>query len=493
MKRQTLDSILMGTVVALSVLVLLSWALIAVAHVNDRYQIDHEAGAWMALARFAADGTLYPPLVEDGIYGGTRWMPLQIAASGGLAWVTGEELVSGKLFAYIVFAVLLALVFFALRQQRCPLPLALGLSSVLLVTDTGLLAATSIYGDALSVAFQVGALILVLRKPTPAWAAAAGALCALAWLSKTSALWAAAAIFVWLLVHHRRSLLAFSATAILASVVGWVGFDLLSRGRMYDNLVELSGSGFTGVQRVLFHSPLRLGKLFLDHAPAFSVLVGVALVAIVLGLRQRRLTLYQLALLASGAILIVILADYGTDWNHLLDMQVAAVLVVGELYATAGAMSRGPVVRTAVSAILVVALLGGYIKTVAGDTHDAVRVLSGKSRDPSTEKFPLEGLVTREDTLLSEDPSIPVLLDQTPVVLDTFMLLRLDRDDPDRTEELLRRIDGKAFSKVVLIRELDVTDDWWRTNHFGPRMIQSIARNYRLRAHVDRYWVYEPR
>ena len=149
--------------------------------------------------------------------------------------------------------------------------------------------------------------------------------------------------------------------------------------------------------------------------------------------------------------------------------------------------------RTAVSAILVVALLGGYIKTVAGDTHDAVRVLSGKSRDASTEKFPLRGHVTREDTLLSEDPSIPVLLDQTPVVLDTFMLLRLDRDDPDRTEELLRRIERKAFSKVVLIRELDVTDDWWRTNHFGPRMIRSIARNYSLRAHVDRYWVYEPR
>ncbi len=70
-----------------------------------------------------------------------------------------------------------------------------------------------------------------------------------------------------------------------------------------------------------------------------------------------------------------------------------------------------------------------------------MRVLGGKSRDPSTEKYPLEGLVTREDTLLSEDPSIPVLLDQTPVVLDTFMLLRLDRDDPDQTEELRRRIE----------------------------------------------------
>ncbi len=493
MKRQTRNSILMRTLVALSVLVLLSWALIAVAHVNDRYQVDHEAGAWMALARFAADGTLYPPLVEDGVYGGTRWMPLQIAASGGLAQLTGEELVSGKLLAYLVFAALLTLVFFALRQQRCPLPLALGLSSVLLVTDSGLLAATSIYGDALPVAFQVGALILVLRKPTPGWAAAAGALCALAWLSKTSALWAAAAILVWLLWRNRRTALAFSATAIVASVVGWVSFDLLSRGRMYDNLVEFSSSGFTGVQQVLFHSPLRLGKLFLDHAPAFSVLVGIALVAIFLGLRQHRVTLYQLALLASGAVLVVILADYGTDWNHLLDMQVATVLVVGELWVTAAAMSRGSSIRLGVSAILAVVLLSGYIATLAGDTRDAVRVLGGGSRDASSAKYPLEGLVTREDSLLSEDPSIPVLLDQTPVVLDTFMLLRLDRDDPDRTEELLRRIEGKAFSKVVLIRELDVTDDWWRTNHFGPRMIQSIARNYRLTANVDRYWVYEPR
>jgi hypothetical protein len=86
-----------------------------------------------------------------------------------------------------------------------------------------------------------------------------------------------------------------------------------------------------------------------------------------------------------------------------------------------------------------------------------------------------------------------VLLDQTPVVLDTFMLLRLDRDDPDQTEELRQRIESKAFSKIVLIRQLDPSDDWWRTNHFGPRLIRSIARNYRLTAHVDTYWVYEPR
>jgi hypothetical protein len=493
MKRQTIDSLLTKAVVVLSGLILLSWALIAIAHVNDRYRVDHEAGAWMALARSVAEGTLYPPLVEDGVYGGTRWMPLQIVATGGFAWVTGEELVSGKLFAYGVFAVLLALVFLGLRQQRCPLPLAVGLSSVLLVTGSGLLAATSIYGDALSVAFQVGALILILRKPSPGWAAAAGTLCALAWLSKTSALWGAAAIFIWLVVRHRRSALPFSAAAILVSVVGWEGFNLISRGRMYDNLVELSASGFTGPGRIFIHSPLRLGRLFLDHAPAFSLLVGLAVVAIVIGLRQRRLTLYQLALLASGAVLIVILADYGTDWNHLLDMQVATVLVVGELYVMAEAMSRGPGLRTGLTAILVVVLLSGYFATLAGDTRDAVRVLGGEGRDASTEKYPLAGLVTRNDVLLSEDPTIPVLLDQTPIVLDSFMLLRLDRDHPQRTEELVRRIEQKAFSKVVLTRELDVSDDWWRTNHFGPRIIRSIADNYGLRAKVDRYWVYQPR
>ena len=208
---------------------------------------------------------------------------------------------------------------------------------------------------------------------------------------------------------------------------------------------------------------------------------------------RRRLTLYQLSLAVCFVVLVVVLADRGTDWNHLLDLEVATVLVVGELWVLAEAMSRGPTIRTAVSAIVVLGLITGYAVTLSGDTRGAFPSLAGTATDPAIVKYPLESLVTREDSLLSEDPTIPVLLDRTPVVMDAFMFRRLDEKFPQRTGELARRLDRKAFTKVVLIRELDVADDWWRTNHFGPRVVRSIDRNYRLAAHIGQYWVYEPR
>lgn len=331
MSLQTFDSLITKALLALSALVLFSWVLVAVAHVNDRYHINHVSGAWMALARFVAHGTLYPPLIGDGAYGGTRWMPLQIVANGGLAKVSGEELVSGKVFAYLVAAALIALIVVALRQLDCPLALALGLSVIPLVTDPGLLAATAVSGDALPVVLQLAALILILRRPTPNWAVVAGALCAIAFLSKLSAIWAAAAILIWLLLsRERRSAIAFFATTVVAASIGVLVFELASRGRMFDNVIDLSTSGFIGVDGVFLHAPLRLGKLVMLHAPAAWALFWIAAAAFFLGIVRRRLTLYQWSLAACFVVLVVVLADHGTDWNHLLDLEVVTVLVVGE-------------------------------------------------------------------------------------------------------------------------------------------------------------------
>src|SRR4051812_16100421 len=52
-------------------------------------------------------GSHYPPLHEGGSFGGTRYMPLQFVAHAGLARLTGEYLVSAKLFAYATAIALL--------------------------------------------------------------------------------------------------------------------------------------------------------------------------------------------------------------------------------------------------------------------------------------------------------------------------------------------------------------------------------------------------
>ena len=88
-------------------LTLVAAVLVAGAHVDDRYGLDHVSGARMALAQYFNDGTLYPELFDGAYYGGTRWMPLPTILHGLLARVTGEFLVAGKLLSYAMMGGLL--------------------------------------------------------------------------------------------------------------------------------------------------------------------------------------------------------------------------------------------------------------------------------------------------------------------------------------------------------------------------------------------------
>src|SRR3954466_15385659 len=66
-------------------LVVTSWLVIAIAHVDDDYPLSGVSGSWIALARYVNAGIIYPPLHEGGSFGGTRYMPLQFVARAGLA------------------------------------------------------------------------------------------------------------------------------------------------------------------------------------------------------------------------------------------------------------------------------------------------------------------------------------------------------------------------------------------------------------------------
>ncbi len=82
----------------------------------------------MALAGYASEGTLYPPLYDGERFGGTRFMPLQFVFHAGLSHATGEYLVSGKLLVLVVSVALLVTIFAALRSLvRAPAWLALAL------------------------------------------------------------------------------------------------------------------------------------------------------------------------------------------------------------------------------------------------------------------------------------------------------------------------------------------------------------------------------
>ncbi len=48
----------------------------AVVHVDDRYGVRAASGVWIGLSSALRDGVFYPPVYDNGFYGGTRYMPL---------------------------------------------------------------------------------------------------------------------------------------------------------------------------------------------------------------------------------------------------------------------------------------------------------------------------------------------------------------------------------------------------------------------------------
>jgi hypothetical protein len=472
-----------------ALLVLGSWVLIAVAHVDDKYALDHTAGSWLALARYVNEGVLYPPLYDGTAFGGTRFMPLQFVLHAGVAQLTGEYLVSGKLIAYAGAVVLLAVAFGLARRLSGSPILALGLVAGILVTPAGLLAATSVRGDALPVALQLGAVTLATRSSRRATAAAAF-VSAIAILSKSSALWGALAIIVWLATRERRRLPLFLGCLAIVLGGGLVLFELLSSGRMSDNIVGLSSAGLSGPLSIADDGLRKFASYAERYADAVWLLIPLALVGLLSALSRRRLTIYHLSFLIALPLVVAELADTGVSWNHLIDIEVLTAIVVAELCGSATGHVR-PFVQTIVMISLVWGIATAFQVQERHDVVDAARALVGKSaKYPSN---PRAGAVGRDDVVLSEDPYFPVSLDQDPVVLDPFMLLRILRDHHDWSAELVGRIQHGRFTKIVLSRRLDPADRWWHDYHFGSQVTNSIANSYRVERRIGRYWIYTPK
>jgi hypothetical protein len=474
-----------------SAVVLAACLLLAAVHLDDRYRVDHVGGARMALAQYLNDGVLYPSLHDGSSYGGTRFMPLPIVLHAAVARLTGEYLVSGKLLAYGTMLALLGVMFVLLRRLRCPLPIALGLLAAVLTTGTGLPAAMGLRADTLPLLLQLLAVAAVAGSRRPAATAAAAALAGLAFAAKLSAVWAPLAICLWLAVVDRRRLLGFLAgyAALVGAVL--VVFGALSDGRLFENVFGLSTAGVTGAGSLL-RGPTALVRLLVEEATAAWALLPVAAFAAWAAAARRQVSIWLVSLACCLVVLVVVLTDVGTGWNQLGDPVVLTVLVVGELAGRARSDPLAAVpVRAALSALLLWVTVSGLVVTVGPDAREAVGMLRGAER---YDRQPLAGQATAATRLLSEDPYVPVSLGQRPVVLDPFMLLRLERRDPAAVQRLVERIRAREFELVVLVVPLDPPDqEWWRDMHFGVRVTEALAGAYTYSGRAQGYYLYRPR
>jgi hypothetical protein len=482
---------LTGGLIVAGAAVLAAWLLLAAVHVDDRYRLDHVAGARIALAQYLNDGILYPSLYDGATYGGTRFMPLPIVLHAVLARITGEYLVSGKLVAYATMLALLGVTFVLLRRLRCPFPIAVGLLAAAMVTWTMLEAGMGLRADSLPLLLQLLAVAAVARSHKPAATMAGAVLAALAFAAKLSAVWAPLAICVWLAATDRRRLVWFlSAYAVL--VGGLLALlAAVSDGRVFDNVFGLATAGLGGAGSLL-RGPSALIRLLVEQATSAWVLFPAAAVAAWLAARRRQVSIYVVSLACCLLVTVVVMADVGTGRNQLIDLVVLTVLVVGEL---AGRSRSHALAAVAVPATLAVVLLWatvtGLVVTVGPDVREAVGMIRG---GPLYSRQPLSGRATPSTRLLSEDPYVPVSLGQRPVVLDPFMLRRLQDRDPAAVQRLVERIRAREFELVVLVEPLQPANrEWWRDMHFGSPVTQALADAYTDSGRAQGYYLYRPR
>jgi hypothetical protein len=474
-----------------------SVSLIVLTHLNDTYHIDHVAGAWLTLAKYAGSGVVYPPLYDGVHFGGTRYMPLQFLAYGVVGRIAGDYVAAPKALSALIFAVLLLILYRIIRSGGCSRGTTLALLASVAVSFPGLFAASSTYGDALAVLWQLAAVALVTRSTRPAVLAAAAGLCTLALLTKFSAVWAAAAIFLWVVYRQpRRALIfAFEYVALAAASV-WL-LDLVSGGRMLVNLHEFAASGLSNDGSPILSAPRKLYEIVRQRAIVELFVLPLAVAAIVAGLVDRRPSIPALGWALALPLLLVILADEGTDFNHALDIIVLTAVCAGEFVARARSHRHGPKMFVALSFLIITGVFASYRTNVLAETRAAAATVLGGQRDSRFDRRLMNGYVGPDDTLLSEDASVPLLLGRTPIILDAFMLRRMSDSHPTWRADLVDRLERHQFDKIVLIFRLDLADPWFRDAHFGTQIASAMDCNYRLANEVlggvFKYRIYVPR
>jgi hypothetical protein len=451
-------------------------------HLGDLSRIRHLAGIWMGLAWYLDAGVFYPPLESDGCYAGTRYMPLLFALIAGLARITGSYLVAAKLVALGSTLLLIAGLVLVLRRITGRWQPGLVGAGLLLAFPEGFQALCSPHADALPVAFTLlGLWILVDREPTLPRTSLAAGLFALAVGTKFSAVAGPLSAGLFLYLRYGRSaslrlLLPWLALVLLELVV----FQVASDGRFLVNFRSLGSGGMN--LATLTIGPARLG-LALARPTPFLVVWPVALGLVVVALRNSQMDLWNWYLLTSGATTLVIFTSPGTDFNHLLELQAASVILMLRFLE-----------HTETRPAWAVRLVGGGV--LLGVLGLALAgVLSTLSEPDPSAIQPAELLAALPPgPILTEDATPTILRNERPVVLDPFafrVLAEQGRIDPDR---LIQRVEQQQFTALVLMGRIDRPEESLAPRfHFGPRLTESVRQHYQFERVIGGYYVFVPR
>jgi hypothetical protein len=259
-----------------------------------------------------------------------------------------------------------------------------------------------------------------------------------------------------------------------------------SRGRVVD-IFKACAAGGTDWKFIL-SGPMRMESMAVYTDP---VLVGFALLALlvlVFLLSSSKLlrSLPALFWITTLTITAVIFGSPGTAANHLLDMQVASVILLASWMAQAASPMRRQLGVGVLAVLTLVAAisLSRHVQTWSRWYH------------PHQFHRVVEAIGPTNKPILAENAIIPVIAGQQPYVIDPWMVQLLRTHIPGFQEPLLERLRNQDFSAVVLtsgnIAE-NGAQGWFDNNAFGPGFVSALKAHYRFAQVIDNDWIYLPK
>lgn len=451
---------------------------------NDAY-LGQVSGVWIALAGDLCHGVFYRPLFGPLGYGGTRYFPLVFMLQAGLMKLGGGPILTGYLLSLAATLGLMAGVYVLLRRLGVDRLLA-GCSSIfILCSESTQLALLSIRGDVLPAALVVWGLVACCGTETGTRQLAVAAIFfTLAFSAKVTAVYGmgAAFLFFWLTGRRRQAwMLAALSTAGFALVAG--GMLIGSHGRVLNVMLQSATAGAPWTS--IFHIPQRFA-LYTGHEDPggfpFLLLAAAALLAWPQG-ASKGIALYYF--LFAGAMILIIFGTNGTDYNHLIDLHTAAVV----LLAVWISRSDHQHARFGLAALAIVSLMSFF--PAARNWHRGLDTISRRQGF----KTVLQIVGKNPKPILADNPWIPVLAGQSPYVQDPFIFSALNLHRPGFADALWKKLQEKQFSAVVTILDPNspVGKRAYANGFFGAGFRKNLLENYKLAVRMKDNYIFLPR
>jgi hypothetical protein len=472
------------TIVAASIMVpvLLFWRV--VNNFRNLYYMSHAEGAWMTSAYDFTHGVLYRPLFGPLGYGGTRFFPLYIVVTGSLSRIFGRLEDSGMILSAASVVLLACGCFVLLRRLDVSLLVSLGAATAVLTAATTQEALVHTKGDGLAAMLNVwGLAFCVGPKEKRGRLNVAAAFFSLAFAAKmTTVFGVAAVVLAW--AFNRRTKDALQLC--LATAVGFVAILSAmyfgSGGRALEIFRVCAGGG--GSLIYALEAPYRIIGSALESDP---VMVIFLIPAVAFGLSHFKkfptdiLPIYFVLVLA---VTTVIFGSPGTLFNHLIDLHVAAILLL------AYSASRNSAITEIGTGMIALGLMVGCVEVVAALRYDLERPSLRAELQKVLEKIPADGR-----PVLAENSFVVLQSGKSPYMLDPFMFRVATSKYPALGTDLWQNLSHQDFSAVVLERDPETADgkNWYREVHFGGEFLHDLESNYSFSYSVGNRHVYLPK